>query len=84
MTITFLPGILDVTSAAFVLVHGDGISPGLRGNADFVFQGFSIGFGAGWGIDWSAGPIRLSASAEVLAGFGTAPFFLAAGVWVRG
>jgi len=84
VTITFLPGILDVTSTAFVLVHGDGISPGLRGNADFVFQGFSIGFGAGWGIDWSAGPIRLSASAEVLAGFGTAPFFLAAGVWVRG
>ena len=84
VTITFLPGILDVESTAFVLVHGDGISPGLRGNADFVFQGFSIGFGAGWGIDWSAGPIRLSASAEVLAGFGTAPFFLAAGVWVRG
>lgn len=84
VTITFLPGILDVESTAFVLVHGDGISPGLRGNADFVFQGFSIGFGAGWGIDWSAGPIRLSASAEVLAGFGTSPFFLAAGVWVRG
>ena len=57
---------------------------GLGGNDDFIFQGFSVGFGAGFGIDWSAGPIRLTASAEVLAGFGTTPFFLAAGIWVRG
>ncbi len=84
VTMTFLPGTLDVRVTAFLMVQGNGLSPGLRGHADFVFQGFSIGYGAGWGIDWSAGPIRLSASAEVLAGFGTAPFFLAAGVWVRG
>lgn len=84
VTLTFLPGILDVQVTAFLIVQGDGISPGLKGNGDFVFQGFSVGFGAAWGIDWSAGPIRLSASAEVLAGFGTNPFFLAAGVWIRG
>ncbi|MBA2384513.1 MAG: hypothetical protein H0V68_07620, partial [Actinobacteria bacterium] len=84
VTITFLPAVLDVRVWAFVLVHGNGITPGLQGNADFVFGGFAIGFGAGWEIHWSAGPITLSASATVLAGFGTNPRFLAAGIWVRG
>ncbi|MBW3547637.1 MAG: hypothetical protein KY452_05830 [Actinobacteria bacterium] len=84
VTLTLLPGVLDVRVWAFVLVHGDGITPGLQGNADFVFGGFAIGFGAGWEINWSAGPIRLHASATVLAGFGTNPLFLAAGIWVRG
>ena len=84
VTATLLPGILDVRAWAFVLVHGNGLTPGLRGNADFTFSGFAIGFGAGFDVDWSAGPIRLSASAEVLAGFGTNPRFLAAGIFVRG
>lgn len=84
VTLTLLPGVLDVRVWAFVLVHGNGITPGLQGNADFVFGGFAIGFGAGWEINWSAGPIKLSASATVLAGFGTNPRFLAAGIWVRG
>ena len=83
-TMTLLPDVLDVRVWAFVMVHGNGISPGLQGNADFVFGGFAIGFGAGWEIDWSAGPIKLHASATVLAGFGTNPRFLAAGIWVRG
>lgn len=84
VTLTLLPDVLDVRVWAFVLVHGNGLSPGLQGNADFVFGGFAVGFGAGWEIDWSAGPIRLTASATVLAGFGTDPLFLAAGIWVRG
>ncbi len=84
VTMTLLPAVLDVRVWAFVLVHGSGITPGLQGNADFVFGGFAIGFGAGWEINWSAGPIKLSASATVLAGFGTSPRFLAAGIWVRG
>jgi hypothetical protein len=84
VTVTLLPGILDQTVWAFAMVHGKGISPGLKGNADFAFEGFAIGFGAGWEIDWSAGPIRLQAGAMVLAGFGTDPLRLAAGIWVRG
>jgi outer membrane protein OmpA-like peptidoglycan-associated protein len=84
VTLTLLPDVLDVRVWAFVMVHGNGISPGLQGNADFVFGGFAIGFGAGWEINWSAGPIKLEASATVLAGFGTSPRFLAAGIWVRG
>jgi hypothetical protein len=84
VTMTLLPGILDQRVWAFAMVHGHGISPGLKEKPEFVFEGFSIGFGAGWEIDWSAGPIRLQASAMVLAGFGTNPLRLAAGIWVRG
>ncbi|HEX5592280.1 MAG TPA: hypothetical protein VFX35_02895 [Solirubrobacterales bacterium] len=84
VTMTLLPGILDQRVWAFAMVHGHGISPGLMGKSDFAFEGFSIGFGAGWEIDWSAGPIRLQASALVLAGFGANPLRLAAGIWVRG
>lgn len=84
VTLTLLPDVLDVRVWAFTMIHGAGLDPGLMGRDDFVFSGFAIGFGAGWDINWSAGPIRLSASAMVLAGFGTRPFYLAAGVWVRG
>lgn len=84
VTIRLLPDVLDVRVWAFVMVQGKGIAPGLMGKPDFVFDGFSIGFGAGWEIDWSAGPIRLQASALVLAGFGANPLRLAAGIWVRG
>ena len=83
VTVTLLPDILDVQATAYVMVHGNGLLD-LGGHDDFDFQGFAVGFGAGFGIDWSAGPIRLTASAEFAAGFGTNPFFLAAGIWVRG
>ncbi len=83
ITVTLLPDILDVQATAYVMVHGNGLLD-LGGHDDFDFQGFAVGFGAGFGIDWSAGPIRLTASAEFAAGFGTNPFFLAAGIWVRG
>ncbi|HEX5927896.1 MAG TPA: hypothetical protein VFY48_00715 [Solirubrobacterales bacterium] len=84
VTMELLPTILKQKVWAFAMVHGDGLSPGLMGKPDFAFEGFSIGFGAGWEIDWSAGPIRLYASAMVLAGFGTSPLRLAAGIWVQG
>ena len=83
VTVHLLPDILDVHATSYLMVHGNGLLK-LGGHDDFNFQGFSVGFGAGFGIDWSAGPIRLTASAEFAAGFGTNPFFLAAGIWVRG
>jgi hypothetical protein len=84
VSVVLLPHILEQRVWAFVMVHGNGLSPGLMGKPDFAFDGFSIGFGAGWEIAWSAGPIRLEASAMVLAGFGTEPLLVAAGIWVRG
>ena len=56
----------------------------LGDDPQFNFDGFSVGFGAGWEIKWSAGPIKLEASAKILVGFGTNPFLLKGGIFVKG
>lgn len=83
VTLVILPEILDVRAWSYLMVEENGLSH-LGGNKDFSFQGFSIGFGAGWDIRWSAGPIKLEASAKVLVGVGTNPLMLVAGIFVRG
>ncbi len=83
VTLTLLPDTLNVEVWAYMMVEQDGL-PSLGGDPRFTFEGFSVGFGAGWGIDWSAGPISLSASAKVLVGFGTNPLLIKGGVFVQG
>jgi hypothetical protein len=83
VTVTVLPGTLDAQAWSYLMVEGGGL-PTLGGDARFSFSGFAIGFGAGWGINWSAGPIKLSASAKVLIGFGTDPLLLKGGIFVAG
>ena len=83
VTITILPGTLDLQAWAYLMVESDGL-PSLGGNPDFSFDGFSIGFGAGMGLEWKAGPIKLSASAKILVGFGTDPLFVKGGLFVSG
>ena len=83
VTLTILPEILDIRAWTYLMIEEGGLR-NLGGNPDFSFDGFSIGFGAGWEIRWSAGPIKLEASAKVLAGIGTNPLLLVAGVFVRG
>ena len=83
ITITLLPGTLDAQAWAYLMIEQDGL-PSLGGDERFSFDGFSVGFGAGWGIEWSAGPIKLSASAKVLVGFGTNPLLIKGGVFVKG
>ena len=56
----------------------------LGGHPELSFQGFSVGFGIRASVDWSVWPISLSASAEILAGLGTNPFHLAAGIYLKG
>ncbi len=83
VTITLLPGTLDVSAFSYLMVEERQLHR-LGDNPDFNFDGFSIGFGAGWEIRWSAGPIKLEASAKILVGFGTDPFILKGGIFVRG
>ncbi|MCW4152773.1 hypothetical protein OM427_24980 [Halomonas sp. 18H] len=83
ITLTLLPGTLNVQAWAYLMIEQGGL-PSLGGDKDFSFDGFAVGFGAGWGIDWSAGPISLSASAKVLVGFGTKPLLIKGGVFVDG
>jgi hypothetical protein len=82
-TITFLPDIINVRAWSFLMVEERELHH-LGGDSRMNFDGFSVGFGAGWDIRWSAGPIRLRASAKVLVGLGTKPFLLKGLVEVRG
>ncbi|MEO1423077.1 MAG: hypothetical protein AAFV09_07870 [Pseudomonadota bacterium] len=83
ITLTILPGTLNSQAWAYLMIEQDGL-PSLGGDARFSFEGFSVGFGTGWGIEWSAGPIKLSASAKVLVGFGTDPLLIKGGIFVAG
>ncbi len=83
ITLTLLPTTLEAKAWAYLMIEQGGL-PELGGDDRFSFEGFSVGFGAGWGIDWSAGPITLSASAKVLVGFGTNPLMIKGGVFVAG
>ena len=83
VTLKLLPGTLDVQAWTFLMIEEGGL-PSLGGDVRFSFDGFSVGFGAGFEISWSAGPIKLEASAKVLIGFGTAPLLLKGGIFVRG
>lgn len=83
VTLTLLPGTLDAQAWAYLMIEQDGL-PSLGGDPRFSFDGFSVGMGAGWSIEWSAGPIELRASAKVLVGFGTRPLLIKGGVFVNG
>lgn len=83
VTLKLLPGTIDVQAWTFLMIEEGGL-PSLGGDVRFSFDGFSVGFGAGFEIKWAAGPIKLEASAAVLIGFGTAPLLLKGGIFVRG
>ncbi len=83
VTLKLLPGTLDVQAWTYLMIEQGGLSH-LGGDARFSFEGFSVGFGAGFEVKWSAGPIKLEASASVLVGFGTAPLMLKGGIFVKG
>ena len=83
VTLKLLPGTLDMQAWTFLMIEQGGLSH-LGGDERFSFEGFAVGFGAGFEIKWSAGPIKLEASAKVLVGFGTAPLMLKGGIFVKG
>ena len=83
VTITVLPGTLDVLAFSYLMIEEKKLHR-LGDDPRFNFDGFCVGFGAGWQISWSAGPIRLDASAKILVGFGTSPFLLKGGIFVKG
>jgi hypothetical protein len=83
VTITFLPDILDIEVWSFLMVEGGGL-PNFGPNKDWTFDGFAIGFGAGAGFEWKAGPLELSVSGAIYVGMGTDPLFIKGGLFLRG
>jgi hypothetical protein len=83
VTATLLPTTLNAKVWAYLMVEGGRLF-NLGGDPRFTFEGFCVGFGAGWSVEWEAGPVSLRASAKVLVGLGTKPFMLVGGVFVEG
>ncbi len=83
ITLTLLPSTINLQAWSYLMIEGGGITS-LGGEAGWDFDGFAIGFGAGVGIEWKAGPIGLSASAKILVGLGTSPLVIKGGLFVNG
>jgi hypothetical protein len=83
ITITLLPSTINLKAWSYLMIEGGGITS-LGGETGWDFDGFAIGFGAGVGIEWKAGPIGLSASARILVGFGTDPLIIKGGLFING
>ncbi|RKH65427.1 hypothetical protein [Corallococcus llansteffanensis] len=78
-----LPGRLDAESSTFLMIEERGLK-NLGGRAELSFDGFSVGFGSLYEMDWGNGVLGLRAMAEMLAGIGTNPLTLGAAVRVEG
>jgi hypothetical protein len=83
VSLTLLPGTLDINVWAYTMVEERNLIR-LGDVAGFDLNGFSIGFGAGWTMQWGAGPLYLRASAKILAGLGTKPLTIVAGLFIEG
>ena len=83
VTMTVLPGILDQKCWSYFMVEEKQLH-NLGGDPNFNLDGFSLGFGAGWGFKWGGGPIYLRASAMLMIGIGTRPFALMGQAKVEG
>ena len=83
VSMTLLPAVLDANAWAYFMLEERELH-WLGNDKTFSFDGFSVGFGAGWALTWKAGPLSLDASATLLVGLGTSPFRLVGGIWVDG
>lgn len=91
VTITLLPGTLDVRAWAFVLIEerqlhhlGGTLVPADLNIYPLDFDGFSIGMGAGFDLKWTAGPFSLEITSFLLVGLGTKPLLFAGAAGIKG
>jgi hypothetical protein len=90
VSIVVFPGRLDLRAWAFLMIEEGGIQ-GLGGKLvpldlgdPLDFEGFALGFGAGFTVAKKAGPISVSLSAFLLVGMGTKPLLVAGAIGGRG
>lgn len=78
-----LPGRLDAESSTFLMIEERGLK-NLGGRPELSFDGFSVGFGSRYELDWGNDFLGLHVLAEMLAGIGTNPLTLGAAVRIEG
>ncbi len=91
VTIVLFPEVLDVKAWAFLMFEerelkqlGGTLIPSWAHIPPLDFDGFSIGFGAGFDLRWEAGPFSLEISAFMVVGLGTKPLLCAGAAGVSG
>lgn len=91
VTITLLPGLLDIKAWAFVMIEergllglGGTLIPSDLGIVPLDFDGFSIGMGAGFDLKYSAGPFSVEVTAFLVVGVGTKPLLFSGAAGVKG
>ncbi len=83
ISVKILPKVFDLRAWAFFMVEELELLE-LGKHPAFNFHGFSIGFGSGFTLKWGDDAIRLEVTSSILAGFGTRPFTLMAGIFLKG
>jgi hypothetical protein len=94
VTARVLPDILDLQAWTFLMAFGDAstvVGAVLADGQGLQLHGMSLAFGAGFSVDWSAGPFSFAAGGFLLAtlthfpaGDGTAPWVLAGKAGLHG
>ena len=83
VTLTVLPGTLDVKAWSYVMIEAHELHA-LGGDTSLNFDGFSVGFGAGFELKYGSDAIGIDLSALILIGIGTKPLMLVGKIKVRG
>jgi hypothetical protein len=78
-----LPSTLNVQAWSYLMIEAHELHK-LGGDASLNFDGFSVGFGAGFELKYGTDSIGLDLSAKVLIGVGTKPLTLAGEIEVHG
>lgn len=81
---TLFPGTLSMEGNGFLMIEQRGIFGLGKADSGVNLEGFAIGFGAGFVIDWSTGPFRMTAGVDFVVGVGTRPLMLAGSMTVHG
>ena len=83
VTLTVLPGTLNVKAWSYVMIEAHELHA-LGGDTSLNFDGFSVGFGAGFELKYGSAAIGIDLSALILIGIGTKPLMLVGKIKVRG
>ena len=84
VTLKLLPGKLDARSWSYLMIEQDGL-PASAATSGFSFEGFSVGFGAGWWIEWKRGTDQaVGARPRCWSGSGPTRCMVKGGVFVQG
>src|SRR5262249_45706926 len=83
ITATVLPGTLDVKAWSYLMIEAHE-RHALGGDQSLNFDGFSVGFGAGFKLQYGSDSIGIDLSALVLIGVGTKPLMLVGKIAAHG